>query len=405
VATAVLQLDLTDLPPEVHVDERYSLAMILVRYRKRPIGKVYASVRQGRVGDGDLRKELTRAVAPLLQERWLHDYLGWEEISSPARLPQATVAVCTRDRPDDLRRGLEAFMRMPDDGQEYLIVDNCPKTDATRQIVSEYAPRVRYVREDRPGLDVARNRVLREARHEIVAFNDDDAVPEPEWLRYLLRNFADATVMCATGLTLPLELETEAQEWFEYYSSFSKGFYRRTFDGTIQDPTHVGQIGAGANMAVRRKILEEVGAFDEALDAGTLTKSGGDHEMFYRILNRGFRIVYDPEAVSWHRHRRSMEELRDTFRGYGVGVYSFWTREFIEEKEWRVATRSAHWFWGYQLPGLFRSALRRPGTIPLRLALDELRGCALGPSAYFRSRKRLRKSLQRQTAGGQIHAS
>jgi GT2 family glycosyltransferase len=395
---------LADLPPEVLVDERYSLAMILVRYRKRPIGKVYASVRHGYVGNGDLRAELTRAVAPMLEECRLHEYLGWEAAPAPARLPRATVAVCTRDRPDDLRRCLEAFLRMPDDGQEYLIIDNCPKTDVTRQIVGEYAPLVRYVREDRPGLDVARNRALSEARHEIIAFNDDDAVPEPEWLRHLLRNFADATVMCVTGLTMPLELEAEAQEWFEYYSPFGRGFRRKVFDGTTMDPTHVGHIGAGANMAVRRSILDEVGSFDEALDAGTPTKSGGDHEMFYRILNRGFRIVYEPEAVSWHRHRRSMEELRDTFRGYGVGVYSFWTRSVMVEGEWRAPLRAASWFWGYQIPGLLHSAMRRPGALPLRLALDQLRGCAEGPPAYFRSRKR-HPNQQRRRMGGEAHAA
>jgi glycosyltransferase involved in cell wall biosynthesis len=75
-------------------------------------------------------------------------------LPSNSTLPSATVAVCTRDRPADLQRCLEAILRLPDDGQEILVVDNHPATDATRQIV-ESCPPARYVWEERPGLDRA----------------------------------------------------------------------------------------------------------------------------------------------------------------------------------------------------------------------------------------------------------
>ena len=70
----------------------------------------------------------------------------------------------------------------------------------------------------------ARNRALQEATMPVVAFSDDDAVPEPEWLGHLLEPFADPLVLCTSGLTLALELETPAQEWFERYSPFGRGF-------------------------------------------------------------------------------------------------------------------------------------------------------------------------------------
>src|SRR6266567_2037807 len=83
----------------------------------------------------------------------------------------------------------------------------------------------------------------------IVAFNDDDALPDPNWLRVLLRNFADPLVVCVTGLTMPMELETEAQEWFERCSSFVRGFTRTVYDQTRLHPLAAGKVGAGANMA------------------------------------------------------------------------------------------------------------------------------------------------------------
>ncbi len=143
-------------------------------------------------------------------------------------------------------------------------------------------------------------------------------------------------------------------------------------------------------MALRRSVMQRVGLFDEALDAGTLTRSGGDSEMFTRILAAGYPIVYDPVALSWHRHRRTWEELRHTFYGYGIGVYAAWTRSLLVEGELSVLKLPWGWFRYDQLPALLRSLLRRRNRIPLNLLLDELRGCAVGPWAYLASRKRLR---------------
>ena len=305
-------------------------------------------------------------------------------------MPIATVAVCTRDRPEDLRRTLEALMRLPDDGQEYLVIDNCPATDATKELVKNY-PKVRYVREDVPGSSAARNAALREAKHEFVAFTDDDAVPDPNWLRSLLRNFRDPRVMCVTGLVMPLELETEAQEWFECYSPHGRGFKRRIFDGAHCNPLIVYPVGVSASMALRKSSIDFIGWFDEALGAGTPAVGGEDCELFARILRAGYRIVYDPRALSWHRHRRTWEELQKTLQGYGIAVYAFWTRMFVINREFSVALLAWEWLWSKQIPELFASVRKQPGCIPSDLLLAQLRGCFSGPMAYFYSRKRLQE--------------
>jgi len=220
-----------------------------------------------------------------------------------------------------------------------------------------------------------------------VAFTDDDAIVDREWLAALVRNFDDPRVLCVTGLTMPVELETEAQELFEAYSPFGRGFERRVFDAVRSSPLAVGRVGAGANMALRRSALDLVGEFDEALDGGTPTRSGGDHEMFSRILAAGFRIVYDPAALSWHRHRRSMEELRETLRGYGTGVYAMWTRALVEGREYGVFKQAAAWLRYGQVPELARALAGRPRRMPLSLLAAEWRGCLAGPFAYLASRR------------------
>jgi len=391
--TAVLDLDLRELPDGLDGLDAYDRAFVLIRWRGRPVGQAVLPVTGGRAGTEGLRETLIEAAGWPLRERWLHDHLGWDAAPPAGPRPSATVAVCTRDRPEDLRACLAALMRLPDDGQEILVVDNCPASGETERLAASHG-RVRYVREDRPGLDVARNRALREARGEVVAFTDDDAAPDPGWLRALLAGFGDRQVLCVTGLTLPAELETAAQEGFERYGGFGRGFTRTAFDSRSHDPLVTGGIGAGVNMAVRRSVLHEIGPFDEALDAGTPTRSGGDHELFTRILAAGYRIVYEPEAINWHRHRRTWEELRATLYGYGVGVYAAWTRSLLVEGELSVPAAAWGWFLHGQLRRLAVSLLRRPGSMPLDLVMAELRGCAAGPFAYLRSRRRVSAHLR-----------
>jgi cellulose synthase/poly-beta-1,6-N-acetylglucosamine synthase-like glycosyltransferase len=270
--------------------------------------------------------------------------------------------------------------------QEILVIDSCSRGPETREIAQKM-PNVRYVREEKPGLDRARNRAIKEASNDIVAFIDDDAIPSQDWVRALTRNFCDPNVGCVTGLTMPIELETKAQECFEEYSTFSRGFQHKVYDWSTLHPIGAGRVGVGTNMALRRSAVEQVGAFDEALDAGTPTCSGGETDMFSRLLAAGYRIVYEPRALNWHRHRRSWSELRRTVYGYGLGVYSFWTRKLLVEREWWVVWVALKWLITGQIPMLFRSLLRLKGAPAIDLICLELLGCFAGPLAYIKSRR------------------
>jgi GT2 family glycosyltransferase len=322
---------------------------------------------------------------PAITRERVASWLGVEDGSALHR--PATIAVCTRDRPEDLARCLEALARLPDDGQEILVVDSASRDSSARDLAARY-PAARYLRAERPGLDRARNLALREARHEIVAFADDDTVPDPGWLRALTGSFADPRTLCVTGLTLPAELDTSAQEWFQRMNGFGRGFACQRFDGSTCDPFYVARVGAGANMALRRSVITAIGPFDEALDAGTPTRSGGDHDMFTRILRAAYCIGYQPKAVSWHRHRREWHELRATVHGYGRGVYAYLTSQFLEGES-RAAVVACRWFFS-RIWDLGRRVARRPGTVPLALTLASLNGSLSGPFALWRSRSLVR---------------
>lgn len=387
--TAVLDLDFNKLPTEIENLKRYDSALVLIRLDGRPVGQALIKISSGQINGDDLKTALLFGADSSFWENWLDEYLELRK-EHPRNLesPKATVAVCTRDRPEDLARCLEALMQLPNDGQEFIVVDNCPSTDVTRQLVEKYE-RVRYVRESRPGLNIARNRALREAKNEIVAFTDDDAAPDPNWLRALMRNFDDPTVLCVTGLTMPLELETEAQVWFQRLGGFGRGFKRMVLDRSNCDPLRGWVAGAGVNMALRRCAVELIGPFDEALDVGTPTRGGGDTEIFIRILLAGYRILYDPEALNWHRHRHTWKDLRRQLFGYEVAGFAIWTR-YLFDGNWDAVRQMGEWIWR-EVPNLAKALLRRPYSTPLDIMAARFCGAALGPWAYPYSVWSLRK--------------
>lgn len=374
---------------EVHLEEleqgltnlgEYEQAFIVFRFQGAVIGQTWLSVK-----DGCISADVLRTSLPAMA------WLIWQRLMAPdpaptEPLPTASVVVCTRDRTADLERCLPSLQALADQGYEVLVVDNCPSDDSTAHLVSCY-PAISYLYEARPGLDVARNRGLQATSGEIIAFTDDDAIVDPEWLAALLRNFDDPMVAIVTGITLPLELESRAQLWFEWTNGFGRGFERKTFDLATMEPLAAGQVGAGVNMAIRRSVLDDIGWFDEALDGGTPALSGGDQEFFYRALAYGYRIVYEPQALVWHRHRHEWDSLHRNLYGYGVGLLAWWTRAFLEEKEWQLLKIAPSWFWQYHIHNLVYALLQRPKHIPLDLAWAEFWGALKGPLAYRHSRR------------------
>jgi GT2 family glycosyltransferase len=325
----------------------------------------------------------------------------------PAPRLGVTVAVCTRDRPDDLAACLDALAKLEYDDLEILVVDNAPSSEASRLLVEQWDGRVRYLREPRPGLDWARNRAIAEARGDVIAFTDDDVTVDPGWIRALVAAFGgDETVAAVTGLVLPTELETEAQVIFERYRGFGRGFVPRRIAAVGGEPVALrygaaGDYGTGANMAFRRSIFGRVGGFDPALGAGTPTRGGDDLEMFFRVLKEGYTLIYEPRAVVRHRHRRSMAALRGQIADHGISFSSYIVRCSLAYPDERLAfARLASWWWA-KLAARILWPRSSPGWALRRLGLAELRGCFVGLSRYPRATRAAARlatfSLQSET--------
>jgi GT2 family glycosyltransferase len=169
---------------------------------------------------------------------------------------------------------------------------------------------------------------VRAAKYPIIAFTDDDTLPDPHWTLRICETFRTEDVSAMTGLVIAGSLETEAEVIFEKYWPFNRGFIPKYygeefFNSTLPEGSPVWEIGAGANMAFRKSVFDDAGYFDERLDAGAAGCSG-DSELWYRILANGMNIQYNPHAVVHHFHRSSVgalkHQLYSYMRGFTVAI-------------------------------------------------------------------------------------
>ena len=253
---------------------------------------------------------------------WMNTVLSkWTEPMVPAKVP-VSVIICTRDRSAFLQQCLTMLFTLSCLPEEIIVVDNNPKDNSTQQVASAFEG-VKYIREPRGGLSIARNTGLLHATYPIISFTDDDAIVHPLWLYRLWETFEDPSVAGMTGLVISLTLDSEAQVIFEKDWTFNRGFVDKTFDSdyfkaTIKEGTPVWDIGAGVNMAFRKSVFDTVGNFDERLGAGA-SGCSEDSELWYRMLMKGLTIKYNPRAIMYHEHRSDMKGLRKQIFAYMKG--------------------------------------------------------------------------------------
>ncbi len=318
-------------------------------------------------------------------------------IGALARAPMISVVVATRERPRQLVRCLDSLLRQSYRRFEVIVVDNDPVSDETQRLVLElFGGQVAYSRENRRGLASAHNCGLAAARGRIVAFTDDDVVVDGDWLAAIAEGFAaHEHVGCVTGLIMPAELETPAQIMLEAHGAFAKGYasHLRSAARPGDDPLFpftAGRLGSGANMAFSTAMLRGLGGFDPATGAGSAARGGDDLLAFFRTAAAGYGIVYQPAAIVWHHHHRSLDALEKQAYGYGVGLGAYLTAAMAREPRMlpallRRLPRGIPYTVG-QLRGGGTTGGKETDAWSKHLAVARRRGLLRGPFAYARSR-------------------
>ncbi|WP_062217588.1 glycosyltransferase [Streptomyces sp. NBRC 109706] len=351
-----------------------------------------------------------------------------DEPDEPAPAARAadgiSVVLATLGRTPLLPRAVAALLDQEGPLGELIVVDNDPEGGGVARLLAEVVdPRLRVVPEPRRGASRARSTGLRHVRSPLVAFTDDDALPDPDWTRHTVDTFAcDPTIRCVTGLVVPAELLTPAQVWFEEAGGFEKGYrlavwapggadapLRSALDRLARSagspepavtghrgaafPYTAGEFGSGNSMAFRTETLRALGGFDPALGPGTPTLGGEDLDVFRAVYLDGGTVVYNPRVLVRHHHRRDYAELSRQMYGYGAGLTAHVTKLALTGPRHlpRLLARAPASARMLLAPGSTKNAGKSP-AFPAALGRTELRGIVAGPWTYLRSRRALGRS-------------
>lgn len=261
--------------------------------------------------------------------------------------PVVSVILCTDARGPWLGESLAALAEnTPELSVEILLVDNSVGGHLASDPVTVAAcaadPRIRLVRAPVPGLSRARNVGVRQARGRVIAFTDDDAVPDPDWIACAVAALDRSSGWCVTGRVFPVSVREESHRLFESIGGFDKGATATTWtlsgsaEGLVPPvyPYPAGCFGSGNNMAFTRECLGRLGGFAEELGAGRVTRGGEDLDMFRRVILAGGTIVYEPTMVVRHHHRDTLRDLRRQMFGFGTGMAASLARCALDDRRY-----------------------------------------------------------------------
>jgi O-antigen biosynthesis protein len=257
-------------------------------------------------------------------------------VAGLAELPSFSVVVCTHNGAWTLDECLHALAQLNYPAYEVIVVDD-GSSDDSASIARRHD--VHLISTPNRGLSAARNEGLAAATGEIVAYIDDDAVADPDWLAFLAATFLDSDHAAVGGPNLPPGADGERAACIA---------------NTPGGPAHVllsdrvAEHIPGCNMAFRRERLEAVGGFDEQFRV-----AGDDVDVCWRVQERGGTIGFHPAALVWHHRRATVRGFWRQQRGYGRA-------EALLERKWPEKYNVAgHLTWAGRLygrgaPGLLR---------------------------------------------------
>ncbi len=227
------------------------------------------------------------------------------------------ISVYSIDRANDAVDCIESVKNQTLAPKEIIVV-----LDPDDVLVDYYKKRlgsdVKLVTSDAFGLSSARNMGIKSSDSELIAFIDDDAVADCNWLKNIIANFEDPSVIGAGGRIIPMWPDKDPG-WFPEELYWIVGCSYKglpTSKAEIRNPI-------GCNMVFRRSLFDRVGLFSTILGrVGNVLLGHDDTEFGIRAKRRvvGSKIVYVPEAVVYHRVAKRRVSFRYVLeRSYAEG--------------------------------------------------------------------------------------
>jgi GT2 family glycosyltransferase len=348
------------------------------------------AVIDGRVENNALPASVIQRINELKQIELPSRDLLSDELLSKASVVVATIC----EDPAELVRTVESLLMLDYPDFEIIVVDNRHSADRRPLPSFPGGSKVHVFWEPRRGVSAARNLGIAKSTGDFVAFTDDDAVVDPNWLRAMGSTFAiESDVEAIGGLVLPLELETAPQLWFEeFYGGFSPSLRFEKMSVELMRgvdemfPYAIGVFGAGCNMAFRRSALTRIGGFDIYIGGGTLARAGEDVALALKLVVTGGTYAYEPAALVRHSHRRTEAEFLKQAFNYGTGLTALFSAMIVRDPRHLVSIVR-------RVPYGFRHLTRSPEarspsaapSYPRETLAYQILGMLYGPLAYARS--------------------
>jgi glycogen(starch) synthase len=210
--------------------------------------------------------------------------------------PRFSIIVCTDGRPAALANTLRCLTYLNGPAFEVCVVRG-PTEDGVGQVLESWAGTIKVARNPERNLSASRNLGIAMASGDIIAFVDDDGLPEPEWLNDLASAFEDPKVGGAGGIVMD---HTGTQPQYLYASANRLG----NTDWQRTTPAHEYNFPLsfefpyiqGTNSAFRRQALLSVGGFDEEFEFYL-----DETDLCCRLIDAGWLIRQLPNAVVHHK--------------------------------------------------------------------------------------------------------
>lgn len=230
--------------------------------------------------------------------------------------PRVSIVIPLHVTGDRFARDLQRYFELDYPDYEIVVV-----TDA-QGVLPDSRVRHLVTGRDRTSPAEKRDFALQHCRGDVCAFIDDDAYPDPAWLKNAVRHFdrAEVAAVGGPGVTPPTDGLLARAGGTVYESLLGSG--GNVYRFTPRPRREVDDYPA-YNLLIRKSVLEEVGGF------GSTFYGGEDTKVCLAIVRTGRKIVYEPEAVVYH-HRRALfaGHIRQI---YNVGVHrGFFVKRFPE---------------------------------------------------------------------------
>ncbi len=224
--------------------------------------------------------------------------------------PTVSIIITTLNNEQTIDECLKSIFDLdyPRDLMEVIVVDGGSK-DSTVEIAKKYPAKVIVKPSNAPS---AYNYALKIARGDLIAIVDADVKVERGWLSRLAGRMKDPLVACVGGGIETWNPQRVLPRCIGYDIKYRYG--RLLKSGDIKRL-------ATMNLLIRRNVLEKVGGFDESLPTQY------DTELGYRITDRGYKIIFEPEAKCYHFNRQTWREYFKQQFQYGKNTIRLYLKK------------------------------------------------------------------------------